>query len=308
MNSARHETSPADQNRQISYATAYFYLVMTAFLWAIGIVISRGVHEFIPPLGMTFWRWFGAAVLLYPFVARQIARDWPATRRQFPRLASLGILIVGSSALLVFALRFTTAINGALINSSQPAIVVVVAWLLFRSRVPGLHLVGIAAAAAGVGVMISRAELAALVGLELNQGDLLIVVATVGYSLYGIMISRSGFGISPWTALFWINFFGGLGILPFYIAESIYFRPVLFNFETVAALFVLAAFVGIISIYLWNTGNRMVGHNRAAIFVNLLPVFGAILAILFLDERLFSYHVIGAVFVVTGVLMVVSKK
>lgn len=124
------------------------------------------------------------------------------TRQKLLQLAAIGAPVVGSGALPVFALRFTTAINGALINSSQPALTVVVAWLIFRTRVPWLHIVGIAAAVAGVTIMVSRAEATVLLGMELNRGDLLILAATLGYATYGIIISRANFGVNPWTMLF----------------------------------------------------------------------------------------------------------
>ena len=106
--------------------------------------------------------------------------------------------------------------------------------------------------------------------------------------------------------MFAVTIFGSLQVLPFYTAESIIYMPVTFSWKVAIALLFLSVLTSLIPVYLWNAANRVVGVNRSGIFVNLLPVFGAIMAILFLEEQLFAYHVLGAVFVCSGILFMVK--
>ena len=108
-------------------------------------------------------------------------------------------------------------------------------------------------------------------------------------------------------ALFVILATGSVALFPFYIFESVMFRPVPFNGTAIAAILSLAVFVSVFGMLMWNVGNQIVGPKRASIFLNLLPVFGTVMAVVFLGERLYFYHLIGVVLVCLGIFLVIGR-
>ena len=296
-----------EQHAVIGPNQAYLLLTATVFLWSVGVVIARGVHDEIPLIGLSFWRWCAAVVLLLPFVWRDLHARSTLLKQHLPLLIIQGILIVGSGTLLFYSLNFTTAINATLVNAAQPVLTVMLAWVVLNERLNRLQLIGILSAFTGVGIMVTRASWNVITNLDFNLGDILVIVAICGYALYAINIRKLPATLGTFPALLVMLVSGSLFLLPFYLAESFYLKPVSFSMKFIGIIIILSLLVSILSISMWNTANAVVGPGRAAIFVNLMPVYGSILAILFLGEKLFAYHVAGAVFVCAGIFLVVRR-
>ncbi len=285
---------------------AYALVTVAAFLWAASIVISRGVHEEIPPIGLAFWRWILVALVLLPLVWRDLRRKWAIIAAHRNLIILLGVLQVGSSTVLFVAGNFTTAVNAALISAAQPALTIIPAWFLTRDRAAASQCLGIFAALLGIVVMVTQADLQILLSFELNVGDILTLAAVLGWTFYATLLHRLPDDLGHTTLLFLICLTGGLSLVPFYSYETIALRTVPFTGTAIAAILFLAVFVSAVSVLFWNLAIRSVGPNRATIFLNLIPVFGVVLAIIFLGEHLFAYHVIGVAFVVLGIVLVIS--
>jgi len=291
----------------IGQTQANIMLALTVFLWSVGVVIARAVHDEIPLIGLSFWRWIMASLLLLPFVWKELRDKHDIVRENMRLLVMLGILIVGSGALLFYSLNFTTAINATLVNATQPVLTVFLSWILLGDRLKGIQMLGVMSAMFGVGIMVSRADLNVIVNFDFNKGDFLVILAIIGYAIYAINLHKLPKKLGTFPALFVILFSGSLFLSPFYMAESIYVKPVPFSLLTIGLTIILAIFVSILSMSMWNMANRVIGPGRAVMFVNLLPVYGAILAIIFLDEKLYLYHLFGAGLVCMGIFMVVRK-
>jgi drug/metabolite transporter (DMT)-like permease len=182
------------------------------------------------------------------------------------------------------AVNYTTAINTVLVNAAQPAVTAVAAYLLGRDRLSPWQWLGIAAATGGI----------------------MIFIATFGFAAYALNIHRVPGEMGLFASLFVIGIAGSLVVLPAYIYESIWVRPMPFTWASVSAISTLAVFMTVLSMFLWNAGNRAIGPSRAGIFVNLFPVFVAAMAIVFLDEELHLYHLAGAACVCLGITLVVT--
>lgn len=284
---------------------AYLCLAATMLMWALGVVVGRGVHESVPPVGLTFWRWFGGVALLTPFVWHDLMRNWRLIVAKRTLFFVLGGLMVWSGAGLLLSVNYTTAINATLVNASQPAVTAVGAFLLGRDRLTPVQWLGILAATCGIVVMASRGDWDVLAHFAFNTGDIIIFVATFGFSAYALNVHRVPGEMGLFTSLFVIGMAGSLLVLPAYIYESVAVRPMPLSWEAFFAVATLAVFMTVLSIFLWNAGNRAIGPSRAGIFVNLFPVFSAILAIIFLGEELHAYHVAGAACVCLGITLVV---
>ena len=282
---------------------AYAVLTLTAFLFACNHIIGRAVHGEVPPVGLSFWRWVVGILVLLPFVLRHGLQRWPIYRRHWPAFALLGFFMIGSTTLVLVALSMTSAINVSLINAMQPTLTVLFAWLFFRQALNARRTVGIVCGAVGVAVMVSRADLALLAGLDFQPGDFVALLAMCGFSGFALNLHRLPRELSDVESLFAITVAGTAMLMPFYLVESIVLKPVPVSTTSIGAILALALLVSVFGNLMWNAGNRMIGPARAAIFINLIPVFGAVLAMLFLDERLYLYHLAGGALVGLGLYL-----
>jgi drug/metabolite transporter (DMT)-like permease len=296
-----------DKVPEANIKIAYLMITATVLLWSVGLVIARGVHDEIPLIGLTFWRWIIALFFLVPFVWREIYENIEIVRDNWRIYLAQGTFMVGGGTLLFTSLYFTSAINAALVNTTQPALTALLAWIILKDRLKNIQYAGIASAIAGVVFMIAKSDINILINLSFNIGDFIVVLAIVCYSMYAINLRRIPSGLGTFPTLFLIILFGSFPLLPFYIGETILVKPFPFTAMSLSWAVVLAVIISIGSIALWNNGNRIVGPHRAAVFVSLMPVFGSVLATTFLGEELYFYHIIGAIFICAGVLMVVRN-
>lgn len=286
---------------------AYILIVLATFLWGMSIVIVRGVHEEIPPIGLSFLRWFLGAIFLMPFVWLELFRKYQFIKQYIKLIFLLGILQVGSSAMLMVSVNFTTAINASVINAAQPALTAVAAWVLTCDRITMGQGIGIFSGLIGILIIVGRGDVLLLLSLDLNLGDGFAVLAITGWGIYAVLLHRFPRELGMTTTLFLIVLTGSLATLPFYIWESLSIRTVPFTFDTAIVVLVLGIIVSVFSIFFWNAGIRSVGPNKASIFLNMIPIFGAVLAIIFLGEQLFSFHLFGAVLVGLGITLVIKR-
>ena len=287
---------------------AYLLLTLMALFFAANHVIGRGVHVEIPPVGLSFWRWVTGALILAPFV---LSRPRVLSRvfgRHAGVLLLLGGMLVGSTTLILLALNFTMAINVSVINAIQPGLTVLFAWMFLKEPLSGRQVLGVVAACMGVLVMLSKGHWQTLVGLEMNRGDLIALLAMGGFAAYAVSLFRLPRELSFAESLFGLIVMGSVALLPFYLIESLFISTVPLNMQTVGVVFILALLVSVLGMLMWNIGNRRVGPSRAVMFINLIPVFGVILATVFLDESIHGFHVLGAACIIVGIQLVVRKK
>ncbi|HND15126.1 MAG TPA: DMT family transporter, partial [Pseudomonadales bacterium] len=283
---------------------AYLLLGVSTFFLALNHVIGRGVHEHVPPIGLSFWRWVVAALVLLPVVLIGWRETLGVYRAEWRAFVLTGALVVGATTLIMVALNFTSATNTALINATQPVLTVLLSRLVYRVPVSGRQALGIFIAFAGVVVMVARGSWATLVGLDFQSGDLLALLAMFGLAGYAIRFVRIPMRLSAARALFPMVVAGSVLLLPFYILESLLYRTVPVTSTSIGAIVSIALLVSCAAMLLWNTGNRLVGANRASIFINLVPVFGVLLAVSFLGESFELWHLSGMVMIASGVFLV----
>jgi len=286
---------------------AYFLLTLTALFLAANHVIGRSVQGVIPPLGLSFWRWIAGALALAPFVMRRSGALSRVFREHAWILLFLGTMLVGSTTLILVALNSTTAITVAVINTIQPSLTVLFAWAFMREPLSGRQLLGVGAACAGVLIMLSEGHWLTLTGFRFSGGALIALIAMCGFSGYAVNLFRLPAGLSFGEALFGIIVMGSLALLPFYLLESIYIAPVPLSMHTLGVVLTLALLVSILGMLMWNYGNQKVGPSRAAVFINLIPVFAMLLATTFLGESIRGFHIAGAACTITGIFLVVRK-
>jgi len=286
---------------------AALLLALTMLCFAANHVIGRAVHGELPPLGLSFWRWVFGAVILFPFVAPDLVETVPRYLRHWRLFSILGFLMIGSTSLILVALNFTTATNTSLINATQPTITALLCWIFLRDRLSPIQWGGIIIAFAGVAQMILRGDWQAFDSLSFDRGDLIVLLAMFGFAGYAINIRKIPGEFSAIQSLFAVIIFGIIPLLPFYIAETLIYKPMFFSWQTILIVVTLSLLVSVAGMLMWTRGNQLIGPNRAAIYMNLLPLFGAILAVIFLQETIAVYHLVGGALIVGGMWLVLRR-
>ena len=287
---------------------ATLLLSLTMLCYASNHVIGRAVHTDLPPMGLSFWRWVCGALILLPLVAPRLKTLWPMYREHWRVLALLGFLIVGSTTLVLLGLNFTTATNTSLINATQPTITALLCWIFLGDRLRGVQWLGIVIAFSGISWMLVQGDWQVLLGLDFNPGDLIVLLAMFGFAAYGINIRRIPAEFHVTESLFAIILLGLIPLIPFYLAESAVYRPFQVSWESMMVVVTLALLVSVLGMLMWTRGNQLIGPNRAAIYVNLLPLFGALLAVIFLGETIRSYHIAGGLLIGSGMLLALRQE
>ncbi|WP_166266934.1 DMT family transporter [Marinobacter caseinilyticus] len=284
---------------------AYLGLTLTPLFWAGNAVVARGVVDSIPPLSLSFWRWVLALAILLPIGAPQVRRQWPLVRQRWRSMLALATFSVGAfNTLLYLSAQTTTALNITLVNSTIPVMVALLAWLILGDRMRPVQLIGIGLAIAGVLVVVGRGDWRTFTALNFQPGDLIMVAAVASWGLFSVLLRRQAVPLTPIAFLTVQVALGALVILPFYLLDLLFFSGGFDLTPSVApTLLFVAIFPGLLAYAFWNHGVHWVGPARAAMFMYLNPVFAALLAGLFLNERLSVFHLIGGLLILFGLLL-----
>jgi len=282
----------------------YILLVLTTLFWSGNFVISRGMHTEIPPLALSFWRWFFALVILSSFALPHLYRQRSIVRRHLGFICIQGVLGVAAfNSLIYMAVQSTTAINAVLVNSCIPVLIAVCSWIMFKEVMHPRQGLGVLISLVGVTLIISRGDPGSLLELDFNRGDLLVLLAALFWSLYSTNLKRYPTELHPFAYLLGIVIAGLICILPMYAVELARGRNFEFNGSTFLAILYVAVFASVLAFIFWNRAVRTVGANRAGPFIHLMPVFSSLLAMVFLGERMHGYHLAGIGLIFAGIAM-----
>lgn len=289
------------------HRNAYVLLALTTLFWGGNAIAGKLAVGHVSPMLLTAMRWGMALVILGLIGRNQLKLDWPAVRRSLPVLAILGILgFAAFNIALYSALLYTTAINVSIEQAGMPMLIFAANFLLFRMRVTWLQIVGFVLSIAGVALTASHGNLAGLLALEVNSGDLLMVIGVIVYSAYtvalrlkpaihwqSLMIMLTGFAFVATLPFVALEFQAGAGVLPDAQGWGVVAYTVLFP-SILAQIFYIR-------------GVEMIGGNRAGLFINLVPIFGTLLSVVILRETFHLYHGIAMVLVLGGIWLAESS-
>ena len=282
----------------------FLCLILAALCWGANFVVGRALNNDIPPLAFNFWRWTIALVFLLPFSGLKVWQYRRIVRRHLPltiMLAATGV--AGFNSLVYTALHSTTAINAALMISTVPLLVPTLSYLFFRTPLTGLQAAGTIISMVGALVVIAHGNLAHILALDFSVGDLLVLTAAFFWSLYTAFYHRRPKEIPSVDYLVIISLLGILMLLPFYLHELVTVGGFPLNKINITAILYVALFASVIAFIAWNYGVVQIGANKAGLFIHFMPVFSAILAIIFLHEKLYMYHFVGVAFVAFGIIL-----
>ena len=285
------------------WSTPALLLIVSTLCWSGNFVLGRAMHEHVPPIGLAFWRWTGALLLVIGFAAPHLRRDWPALRAEPLRLVLLSFLGVASfNSLVYLGLNTTTATNAVLLQSVMPLMIFLASYAIHREAVRPIQVIALATSLVGVGTIISHGSMAALLGLSLRPGDGWVLLAVVFYALYSVLLRRRP-QVHPLSFLAATFALGALMLLPVYLAEHLAVRQMQVDGPTLASILYVAIFPSVVAYLCFNRAVELAGPNRAGQYLHLMPVFGSALAALFVGERLAWFHWAGAALIACGILL-----
>jgi drug/metabolite transporter (DMT)-like permease len=286
----------------------YLLLSITALCWAGNAIVGRLAAGHIPPVTLSFLRWSFAFLLILPFAWKHLVRDWPAIRSRLGLMVTLSITgVCIFNTLQYWALEHTQALNTLLLQSAGPLIVALWSLILLGVRLTLAQAVGILVSLTGVLLILLRGDLTALSNIQFNKGDLIFVLALAIFGIYSVLTLKR----PAIHGLSFVAFTFGCGaacLIPLWIWE-LASRPVMaLDVKNLLALFYVAVFPSTLAYLCFNRGVQLIGANRAAPFFHVVPVFGSIMAIVFLGERPQLFHILGFALVLTGVYVASRRQ
>ena len=277
-------------------------LVMAALIFASNHVIGRHLNEVLPPFGTAFWRFAIGAIVTLPFAGLAFVRNWYLIRSKFWFYLFLSLLFVPlGNGLIYLSYHWTTATNGGVVTTVQPAVTVILSAIIFSDLINKKQGVGLIIATIGVIVILSKGNLENLLNLQFNIGDLTLILAMFSASLYNVLLRKVPKEITIPVLLFTVQILGTLVSLPIYLVETYFFRPMPVNGEIILTLLWIGIAVTSIAVGMNNAVVRNLGANKASISNYLRSLFTALLAILLIGEIFEIYHGIAFILVISGI-------
>ena len=290
-------------------ANPHSVLVFVMFLWTSGLVVSKSAASFMTPFELSFSRWVICSLILLIFCYTKIENHISTIRGNFSKLFVLGFLLAMGSTFLIWSVDSTTVFNASLLGASQPLITLIMAFVIGLESTSRIQYLGILLGLMGVVVLITEASSDLIANFRFNLGDVLVLAAVLFYSLYTVCLVKWRLQLPSYIIMTTSSVSASLILFPLTISHSGFaFIDLWFDPIAILIIFFMAVFPTALATSLWNRAVINIGANKASVFINLMPVFGALASILIFDDRFKLFHFYGTILVVIGVWMVAFRK
>ena len=281
----------------------YAILALVALFWGGNAVAGKLAVGHVSPMLLTMLRWTIACLLMTPLALTHVRRDWPTIRRRLPFLFLLGAIgFTCFNALFYLAVTHTSAINATIEQSAMPLVVFAANYVLFRTGVTLFQLLGFSLTIIGVAITAAHGDLATLLALDLNRGDAMVIFAVLLYG--GFTVALRFKPDIDWRSMIYVLSIAALiTSIPLAAAEWAMGLAQAPDMQGLSAALYTAIFPGLVAQILYIRGVAMIGPNRANLFINLVPIFGAMLAVGIVGEELHPYHMVALAFVLAGIAL-----
>ena len=282
------------------YARPYLLLVLCMLCWAGNIVIMRASAGHIPPMQLSFIRWTLSCILFLPITWPYLKKDWPLLRATalFMIVLSLAGMAIPNQ-LTLWSLSHTTALNALLLQSITPLLIAAWAIVLYREKLTWLQLIGLVISLLGVVVIVGKGNWEVLRTVAINPGDAGIFVGLIVFGFYSA-ITKKRPPVHPFSFLWTTMAISAVVMIPLSSWEYSVGYRMSADWMTILTLAYLTVFGSVLSLLFFNRAIELIGPNRTAPFMNLTPVFGSVMAIVFLSETPQLFHVAGYALVLFG--------
>lgn len=287
----------------------YLLLILTTLFWSGNMVVGRAIRGEVPPFALAFWRWVLALLLTLPLALPHLRRQWPLLRDSWRSVVVLGLLGVGSyNTLAYIALQYTDATNASLLNSFIPVATIALSWAFLDKPLRPIEWLGVAISLAGVLTIVSRGTLATLLALTPNVGDLWMILAVFAWAFYTIGLQWRPAGVHPMLLLAAFTCVGLLALAPAYLWEMAQGRHIVPTPGAITSIVYIGTLPSFVGYIFYNRAVGEVGASKASLFIHLMPVFGTLLATLFLGEVPRVFHFVGISLIFLGIYLTTGRK
>jgi drug/metabolite transporter (DMT)-like permease len=289
--------------------SAYIFLILATLFWSGNFIVGKAASLYeIPPFTLNFYRWTFAWLILAPFTLKEIIQKKDHILQNIKLILILGITsITIFNSIVYYSLNFTQVISGVLMISTIPVMIIFFSWIFKIERTNIYQILGVIFSLLGVAVIVTKADFNILINLNFNKGDLWMVVAMFSWAMYSALLRKKKFNLSQASLLEVIISAGLILLLPAYLIEKSLGFELNINLPFILTLSYVDLFPGLASFICWIKGIAIIGSNRSGIFLHLMPIFSTVLAILIFKEKFMNFHLIGAAFIVSGIILS-SKK
>ena len=285
--------------------SAYLFLVLATFCWSGNFIVGKfaTVYE-IPPLTLNVFRWISVWFILIPFTYKEIFENLPYIKKNWLVISFMGVITISTfNSVVYFALNYTQVINAVLMLSAIPAATIVLSSLMKIEETNIFQLLGLVLSIIGIGSIISNGDIQKIISLDFNKGDMWMLVCVITWSLYSTLLKKNNFKLSQFTLIQLMVSVGILFLIPQFFYEKSIGLELNLDKNFFLILIYVAIFPAIAAYYFWQKGIEIIGPNRASMFIQLMPLFNAVMAIIIFKEKFELYHFVGAVFILTGIYL-----
>lgn len=291
-------------------AVPYLVMLVTPLFFASNLIFGRHAIPEVAPFTLAFLRWTGAALVLLPWVLSSragvgayLGRHW----RHWLGLGFLGMWVCGG--IVYLALEHTTATNGTLIYTTSPLMILIIERLFNGRPIAVREGIGIVVGFLGVAVIVLRGDLAALVNLDPNAGDLLFIAAALSWAVYSVLLKGPRTAGLPVLTLFGLVAISGAILLaPMAAYEVVSGQRMPVTASAWTGIAGIIVFSSLLAFSGFQYGISRLGASTAGIFMYLLPPYGVALAVFVLGEPFEAYHAAGIATVLGGLVLATAKR
>ena len=290
------------------WSSPHILLIMATLMWAgHANVLKVSISEISPMLLMGF-RWIGCFIILIFFLWSDAMRQLPAVKKRLPWVGIMGgVGMAGFTVCLIIAAHSTSAINLGIAQSFIPALVMILGLLILGTKISKVQTTGLALSMFGALILVSKGSLESMVSLTFNIGDLIMFVGCFCYAGYTLGLSNR-IEMPPTVMFLFFSFFASLSLVFCVIIEFLTGNLIWPGMRGITIIIYCIVFPSILAQTFFMRGVELIGANRAGLYVNLVPVFTALIAIIFLAEHLFLFHIISLLLVLSGIFITENFK
>jgi drug/metabolite transporter (DMT)-like permease len=285
--------------------SAYVLLLLATLFWSGNFIVGKAAYLFqIPPLTLNTFRWITVWLILMPFTYEEIKNNLPSIKKNWLVISFMGVISISTfNSVVYYALNYTKVINSVLVLAAIPAATILFSSLMKVEKTNIFQLLGLFLSIIGIGSIISYGDIQNIIDRSFNKGDLLMLICVITWALYSTLLKKHKFKFSPITLIQLMVSAGVLFLIPQFFWEQSIGKEINFNKAFFAILIYVVLFPAIAAYYCWQKGVEIIGPNRASMFIQLMPLFSAVMAVIIFKEKFELYHFVGASFIVSGIYL-----
>ena len=286
----------------------HLFLTLASLFWGFNAIASRLAIDEISPMSLVSGRWLGVMIILSIICRHQLSLGFQVFKSNYKWMIMMGLCgFTTFNSLYYISAHHTVAINLGIVQSTTPAFIMIISMFWLKTRINLKQVTGLLITFIGVSIVISNGNLASLLRLKLNNGDLLLIVACIFYAIYAVGLRKRPEinDVLLMTFFSYVAFIGSLPGLIIEITQYSFFFP---TFKGLMILSVIIIFPSLLAQILFMKGVKIVGPALSGLYTNLVPIFTSVLAIIVLNEVFHIYHLISLIIIFLGIYIFDRKK